>query len=125
MSIYDEDFMEVDSNIEKLTIDESSDKRITVFGKLPKVNIPTAHGRHYNPDFGYVIESKEGKELYFVVESKGYDKFDDISTKEKLQIKSAEAFFKKLREMGVNVEYQTKLNSPDLSQIISDILKDK
>lgn len=124
LSIYDEDFMEVDSNIEKLTIDESSDKRITVFGKLPKVNIPTAHGRHYNPDFGYVIESKEGKELYFVVESKGYDKFDDISTKEKLQIKSAEAFFKKLREMGVNVEYQTKLNSPDLSQLISDILKD-
>ena len=124
LSIYDEDFMEVDSNIEKLTIDESSDKRITVFGKLPKVNIPTAHGRHYNPDFGYVIESKEGKELYFVVESKGYDKFDDISTKEKLQIKSAEAFFRKLREMGVNVEYQTKLNSPDLSQLISDILKD-
>ena len=125
LSIYDEDFMEVDSNIEKLTIDESSDKRITVFGKLPKVNIPTAHGRYYNPDFGYVIESKEGKELYFVVESKGYDKFDDISTKEKLQIKSAEAFFKKLREMGVNVEYQTKLNSPDLSQLISEILKDK
>ena len=125
LSIYDEDFMEVDSGAEKIAIDESSDKRITVFGKLPKVNIPTAHGRHYNPDFGYVIESKEGKELYFVVESKGYDKFDDISTKEKLQIKSAEAFFKKLREMGVNVEYQTKLNSPDLSQLISDILKDK
>ncbi|MDX4071637.1 DEAD/DEAH box helicase family protein [Aliarcobacter skirrowii] len=123
LSIYDEDFMEVDSGAEKDTIDESSDKRITVFGKLPKVNIPTAHGRHYNPDFGYVIETKEGKELYFIVESKGYDKFDDISTKEKLQIKSAEAFFKKLREMGVNVEYQTKLNSPDLSQIISDILK--
>ena len=125
LSIYDEDFMEVDSNIEKLTIDESSDKRITVFGKLPKVNIPTAHGRHYNPDFGYVIEIGNGKELYFVVETKGYDKFDDISTKEKLQIKSAEAFFKKLREMGVNVEYQTKLNSPDLSQLISEILKDK
>ena len=125
LSIYDEDFMEVDSGAEKIAIDESSDKRITVFGKLPKVNIPTAHGRHYNPDFGYVIEIGNGKELYFVVETKGYDKFDDISTKEKLQIKSAEAFFKKLREMGVNVEYQTKLNSPDLSQLISDILKDK
>ncbi|MCT7597260.1 restriction endonuclease [Aliarcobacter butzleri] len=125
LSIYDEDFMEVDSGAEKIAIDESSDKRITVFGKLPKVNIPTAHGRHYNPDFGYVIEIGNGKELYFVVETKGYDKFDDISTKEKLQIKSAEAFFKKLREMGVNVEYQTKLNSPDLSQLISEILKDK
>lgn len=123
LSIYDEDFMEVDSNIEKLTIDESSDKRITVFGKLPKVNIPTAHGRHYNPDFGYVIETSSGKELYFVVEAKGYDKFEDISTKEKLQIKSAEAFFKKLQEKGVNVHYKTKLNSPDLSQLIKDITK--
>lgn len=122
-SIYEADFMEVDSNIEKLTIDESDDKRITVFGKLPKVNIPTAHGRHYNPDFGFVIDSKDGKELYFVVEAKGYDKFDDISTKEKLQIKSAEAFFKKLSEIGVNVKYETKLNSSELSQLISDILK--
>jgi len=122
-SIYNEDFMEVDSTIEKLTIDESSDKRITVFGKLPKVNIPTAHGRNYNPDFGYVIESKDDKELYFVVETKGYEKFDDISTKEKLQIKSAEAFFKELRNSGVNVQYKTKLNNPELSQLISDILK--
>lgn len=122
-SIYDEDFIEVDSNIEKFTIDESSDKRITVFGKLPKVNIPTAHGRHYNPDFGYVIESNDGKELYFVVESKGYDKFDDISTKEKLQIRSAEAFFKKLREIGVNIHYRKKLNSDELSQMITEILK--
>ncbi|OCL82679.1 hypothetical protein AAX27_02216 [Aliarcobacter thereius] len=122
-SIYDEDFMEVDSKIEKTTIDESTHKQIIVFGKLPKVNIPTAHGRHYNPDFGYVIETDDKKELYFVVETKGYDTFSEISDKEKLQIKSAEAFFKKLREMGVNVEYQTKLNSPGLSQIISDILK--
>jgi type III restriction enzyme len=123
LSIYNEDFMEVDSTIEKTTIDESSDKRITVFGKLPKVNIPTAHGRNYNPDFGYVIESKNEKELYFVVETKGYEKFDDISTKEKLQIKSAEAFFKKLQEKGVNVEYKTKINGDELSQMISDILK--
>lgn len=122
-SIYDENFMEVDSNIEKLTIDESYDKKITVFGKLPKVNIPTAHGRNYNPDFGYVVESKDDKELYFVVETKGYDNKDDISTKEKLQIASAEAFFQKLQEKGVNVHYETKLNSPDLSQMISDILK--
>lgn len=123
LSIYDEDFMEVDSNIEKTTIDESSDKKITVFGKLPKVNIPTAHGRNYNPDFGYVIESETDKELYFVVETKGYDTYEEIGDKEKLQIESAKAFFKKLQEKGVNVRYETKLNSPDLSQLISDILK--
>ncbi|MDQ1325807.1 MAG: type restriction enzyme [Campylobacterota bacterium] len=122
-SIYDEDFMEVDSELEKKTIDESDDKRITVFGKLPRVNIPTAHGRSYNPDFGYAIETNDKKELYFIVETKGHDKFEDISIKEKLQIKSAEAFFRKLKEKGVNVHYKTKLNSPELSQLISDILK--
>lgn len=124
-SIYNEAFMEVDSNIEKLTINESDDKKITVFAKLPKVNIPTAHGRRYNPDFGYVIEQNDKKELYFIVETKGYDTFDEISTKEKLQIKSAEAFFKQLKEKGINVQYRTKLNSPELSQMISDVLKEK
>jgi len=121
-SIYDEDFMEVDSTIEKLTIDESDDKRITVFGKLPKVNIPTAHGRNYNPDFGYVIEDAGKKELYFVVETKGYDSFEEIGKREQLQIRSAEAFFLKLREKGINVTYRTKLNSPEFSQMISEIL---
>ncbi len=121
-SIYDESFMEVDSNIEKLTIDESDDKKIIVFAKLPKIHIPTAHGRTYNPDFGYVIEQNNKKELYFIVETKGYDTFDEISTKEKLQIKSAEAFFKQLKENGVDVEYRTKLNSPELSQMISEII---
>jgi type III restriction enzyme len=124
-SIYDEDFMEVDSVIEKTTIDESDDKRIVVFAKLPRVNIPTAHGRTYNPDFGYVIEDKDKKELYFVAETKGYDAFNEISDKEKLKIKSAEAFFKKLKEKGINVTYKTKLNSPELSQMINDILKER
>ena len=61
--------------------------------------------------------------MYFIVETKGYDNFDEISTKEKIQIKSAEAFFKQLKDQGVNVEYRTKLNSPELSQMISDIQK--
>ncbi|MDD2906152.1 MAG: DEAD/DEAH box helicase family protein [Sulfurimonas sp.] len=124
-SIYDEDFMEVDSELEKTIIDESDDKRITVFGKLPRVNIPTAHGRNYNPDFGYVIETAEKKELYFVVEAKGYDTFEEISDSEKLKIKSAEAFFAALQNKGFNVKYETKLNTPTLSRLISDILKEQ
>ncbi|MDD3061108.1 MAG: DEAD/DEAH box helicase, partial [Sulfurimonas sp.] len=124
-SIYDEDFMEVDSELEKTTIDESDDNRITVFGKLPRVNIPTAHGRNYNPDFGYVIEANDKKELYFVVEAKGYDTFEEISDSEKLKIKSAEAFFAALQNKGLNVKYETKLNTPTLSRLISDILKEQ
>ena len=124
-SIYDEDFMEIDSEIEGVTIEESDDTRVVVFGKLPRVNIPTAHGRSYNPDFGYVIEEDGAKELYFIVETKGYDTFDAIGKKEQLKIKSAEAFFKALQEKGINVRYETKLNSPTLSHMISDILKAK
>lgn len=54
---------------------------------------------------------------------RGYDKYDDISTKEKLQINSAEAFFKKLLEKGVNIRYEKKLNGDELSQMITEILK--
>ncbi|MEA1953268.1 MAG: DEAD/DEAH box helicase family protein [Campylobacterota bacterium] len=122
-SVYDEKFMEVDSNIESLTIDESTHKKITVFAKLPKVNIPTAHGKSYNPDFGYVIEQDDKKELYFIVETKGYDDFNEIGTTEKLKIASAEAFFNELKSQGINVEYQTKLNNQELSTMIGGIIK--
>jgi len=122
-SIYDEDFMEVDSELEKTIIDESDDKRIIVFGKLPRVNIPTAHGRNYNPDFGYVIEDNEKKELYLVVETKGVDTEIELRYKEKLQIESAKAFFKALQNKGFNVKYETKLNSSQLSTMISEIIR--
>ncbi|MFK5976952.1 MAG: DEAD/DEAH box helicase family protein [Sulfurovum sp.] len=122
-TVYDEKFMEVDSEIEKETIDESNHKKITVFAKLPKVNIPTAHGKSYNPDFGYVIEEDDKKELYLIVETKGYDDLSEIKTTEKLKIKSAEAFFKQLKKQGVNVEYKTKINKEKLSQMISSIVK--
>lgn len=46
-----------------------------------------------------------------------------LAKKEQLQIKSAEKFFKKLKEKGVNIEYKTKLNSPELSQLIGDVLE--
>jgi type III restriction enzyme len=121
--IYDEKFMEVDSQIERSTIDESTHKKITVFAKLPKVNIPTAHGKSYNPDFAYVVEQDDKKELYFIVETKGYDDFNEIGITEKLKIASAKAFFKELKKQGVNVEYKTKINSPELSTMISGILK--
>jgi type III restriction enzyme len=123
-SIYNENFMEIDSEIEKMTIDESSVKSITVFGKLPKVSIPTPHGKNYSPDFGYVIEGKNEKELYLVVETKGYDSISDIDMKEQLKIKSAEKFFEQLKqEKGIEVLFKTKINKDELSGIITEIRK--
>ena len=123
-SIYDENFMEVDSEIEKTTIDESSVKSITVFGKLPKVSIPTPHGKSYSPDFGYVIECQNAHELYLVVETKGYDSVSDIDIKEQLKIKSAEKFFEQLKVLkGIDIHFKTKINSDELILMIDKIRK--
>lgn len=95
-------------------------KNITVFGKLPKVSIPTPHGKSYSLDFGYVIDDGNNSELYLVVETKGYDSFSEIGKTEQLKIKSAEKFFEQLKVLkGVDISFQTKINSDELSQIIS------
>lgn len=124
-SLYDEAFMPVDSQIERATVDESNQTRVTVFAKLPKIDIPTPAGK-YNPDFGYAI-AQDGKAqaLYLVVETKGYDSRSDIPVKEKWKIDSAKQFFKalqdlpELKEKGVQIRYQTKINGESLAQLIS------
>ncbi len=56
-----ENFMQVESEIEKDTIEESNDTKIIVFGKLPKVKIPVGLNQTYSPDFGYVVENNDKK----------------------------------------------------------------
>ena len=124
-SLYVDAFMPVDSKIERDTVDDSSDAQITVFAKLPKINIPTPAG-NYNPDFGYVL-ARDGKAeaLYLVVETKGYDNYGDIPSKERWKIDSAKQFFKALQDLpalkssGVQVKFQTKINGESLAQLIS------
>ncbi len=65
-----ENFMQVDSEIEKDTIEESNDTKIIVFGKLPRVKIPVGLNQTYSPDFGYVVENND-KKVLLVVETKG------------------------------------------------------
>ncbi|MEN9373492.1 MAG: hypothetical protein RIR79_1044 [Pseudomonadota bacterium] len=126
-SLFDEPIMPVDSQIERDTVNESARHNITVFAKLPKVDIPTPVGK-YNPDFAYVIDNKIdnkiNKELYLVVETKGYDNFADIPEKERLKIDSAKRFFQSLREAGIPVQFQTKLNRDQLLEIIQSISKE-
>ena len=126
-SLYQDAFMPVDSKIERSTVDESNQARITVFAKLPKINIPTPAGK-YNPDFGYAIhQDGAAQALYLVVETKGYDNRADIPTKEKWKMDSAKQFFEALRELpalkdiGVQIHYQTKINGESLAQLISSI----
>ncbi|GBU14654.1 DEAD/DEAH box helicase [Polaromonas sp.] len=120
-SLYDDKFMPVDSQIERDTVDESSQVAVTVFAKLPKINIPTPVG-NYNPDFGYVVERQGAAQaLYLVVETKGYDNPAEIPTKEQWKMQSAEQFFKALQTQGLPVHYRRKINSDTLAQLIASI----
>ncbi|WRD41569.1 type III restriction-modification system endonuclease [Helicobacter pylori] len=119
-----ENFMQVESEIEKDTIEESNDTKIIVFGKLPKVKIPIGLNQTYSPDFGYVVENND-KKVLLVVETKGVDKKSELRPEEERKISTAKKFFEALKKQGVNIEYQTKLNDDQLSALINEVLNRK
>ncbi len=119
-----ENFMQVESEIEKDTIEESNDTKIIVFGKLPRVKIPVGLNQTYSPDFGYVVENND-KKVLLVVETKGVDKKSELRPEEERKISTAKKFFEALKKQGVNIEYQTKLSNDQLSALINEVLKRK
>ncbi|WQT16258.1 type III restriction-modification system endonuclease [Helicobacter pylori] len=119
-----ENFMQVDSEIEKDTIEESNDTKIIVFGKLPRVKIPIGLNQTYSPDFGYVVENND-KKVLLVVETKGVDKKSELREEEKRKISTAKKFFEALKKQGVNIEYKTKLSNDQLSALINEVLNRK
>ncbi|MCQ2822604.1 type III restriction-modification system endonuclease [Helicobacter pylori] len=119
-----ENFMQVDSEIEKDTIEESNDTKIIVFGKLPRVKIPIGLNQTYSPDFGYVVENND-KKVLLVVETKGVDKKSELRPEEERKISTAKKFFEALKKQGVNIEYKTKLNNDQLSALINEVLNRK
>ncbi|WQW30905.1 type III restriction-modification system endonuclease [Helicobacter pylori] len=119
-----ENFMQVDSEIEKDTIEESNDTKIIVFGKLPRVKIPVGLNQTYSPDFGYVVENND-KKVLLVVETKGVDKKGELRPEEERKISTAKKFFEALKKQGVNIEYETKLSDDQLSALINEVLNRK
>ncbi|MCQ2814619.1 type III restriction-modification system endonuclease [Helicobacter pylori] len=119
-----ENFMQVDSEIEKDTIEESNDTKIIVFGKLPRVKIPIGLNQTYSPDFGYVVENND-KKVLLVVETKGVDKKSELRPEEERKISTAKKFFEALKKQGVNIEYETKMRKEQLSTLINEVLNRK
>ncbi|TPH99084.1 type III restriction-modification system endonuclease [Helicobacter pylori] len=119
-----ENFIQVESEIEKDTIEESNDTKIIVFGKLPRVKIPIGLNQTYSPDFGYVVENND-KKVLLVVETKGVDKKSELRPEEERKISTAKKFFEALKKQGVNIEYKTKLNNNQLSALINEVLNRK
>ncbi|NHB49188.1 DEAD/DEAH box helicase [Helicobacter pylori] len=119
-----ENFMQVESEIEKNTIEESNDTKIIVFGKLPRVKIPIGLNQTYSPDFGYVVENND-KKVLLVVETKGVENESELREEEKRKISTAKKFFEALKKQGVNIEYKTKLSNDQLSALINEVLNRK
>ncbi|WQY52417.1 type III restriction-modification system endonuclease [Helicobacter pylori] len=119
-----ENFMQVDSEIEKDTIEESNDTKIIVFGKLPRVKIPVGLNQTYSPDFGYVVENND-KKVLLVVETKGVENESELRDEEKRKISTAKKFFEALKKQGVNIEYKTKMKKDQLSALINEVLNRK
>ncbi|MGL2833224.1 DEAD/DEAH box helicase family protein [Helicobacter pylori] len=119
-----ENFMQVHSEIEKNTIEESNDTKIIVFGKLPKVKIPIGLNQTYSPDFGYVVENND-KKVLLVVETKGVEHENELRDEEKRKISTAKKFFEALKKQGVNIEYKTKMRKDQLSALINEVLNRK
>ncbi|GAA9896896.1 type III restriction-modification system endonuclease [Helicobacter pylori] len=119
-----ENFMQVDSEIEKDTIEESNDTKIIVFGKLPRVKIPIGLNQTYSPDFGYVVENND-KKVLLVVETKGVENESELRDEERRKISTAKKFFEALKKQGVNIEYKTKMKKDQLSALINEVLNRK
>ncbi|WP_120987943.1 type III restriction-modification system endonuclease [Helicobacter pylori] len=119
-----ENFMKVESEIEKDTIEESNDTKIIVFGKLPRVKIPVGLNQTYSPDFGYVVENND-KKVLLVVETKGVDKKSELRPEEERKISTAKKFFEALKKQGVNIEYKTKMKKDQLSALVNEVLNRK
>ncbi len=119
-----ENFMQVDSEIEKDTIEESNDTKIIVFGKLPRVKIPIGLNQTYSPDFGYVVENND-KKVLLVVETKEVENESELREEEKRKISTAKKFFETLKKQGVNIEYETKMEKNQLSALINEVLNRK
>ncbi|MGL2791445.1 DEAD/DEAH box helicase family protein [Helicobacter pylori] len=119
-----ENFMQVESEIEKNTIEESNDTKIIVFGKLPRVKIPVGLNQTYSPDFGYVVENND-KKVLLVVETKGVEHENELRDEEKRKISTAKKFFEALKKQGVNIEYKTKMKKDQLNALINEVLNRK
>ncbi|GAA9266844.1 type III restriction-modification system endonuclease [Helicobacter pylori] len=119
-----ENFMQVESEIEKDTIEESNDTKIIVFGKLPRVKIPIGLNQTYSPDFGYVVENND-KKVLLVVETKGVEHESELREEEKRKISTAKKFFEALKKQGMNIEYKTKIKKDQLSALINEVLNRK
>lgn len=120
--IYDS---KIEEEVSKEDEEKVDGKRIKVFAKLPKFKIPTPY-KSYEPDFAYLLEDENGAKIFFVCETKGYDKYSDIPADEQRKIDYGKKFFESLQSnrKDIKVIFTTRINKQDLLTTLQNALKD-
>lgn len=93
---------------EKNLLTRSYDSSVVSFGKLPKkaIQVPKFIGGSTTPDFVYVVEREDKKEVYLLVETKAEGSGKRISDQQILEIQKQ--FFESLQNHGIAYTEATK-----------------
>ncbi len=124
--IYDS---KIEEEVSKESVQKVGDRSIEVFAKLPKFKIPTPY-KNYEPDFAYLLKDNKGAKIFFVCETKGYEKESDIPQNEKRKIEYAKIFFETLSQnlkkakKEIRVVFATRINKQDLLNTLKNALKE-
>ncbi len=124
--IYDS---KIEEEVSKESVQKVEGRSIEVFAKLPKFKIPTPY-KDYEPDFAYLLKDNKGAKIFFVCETKGYEKESDIPQNEKRKIEYAKIFFETLSEnlknakKEIRVVFATRINKQDLLNTLKNALKE-
>ena len=119
-----EDVIEYDSDFELDIVEQDPDiDSIEIFGKLPRLKIKTPLG-DYNPDFCYAIKGTQGKQIFLVVEAKGYKTYAEVSEKEKAKIDFAKKYFEALsqhyQDQPIKISFKERINKTQLAALIKE-----
>lgn len=119
-----EEVIEYDSDFELEIVEQDPDiDSIEIFGKLPRLKIKTPLGE-YNPDFCYVIKSRDSKKVFLVVEAKGYKTESAIPDDEKAKIDFAKKYFEALSESykdkNIKILFKERINKTQLASLIKE-----
>ncbi len=94
-----------DSDVEREFAEKlNANENVKVFAKLPGwFKIPTPLGT-YNPDWAIVVERDGQKRLFFVVETKGTNLFDELPPPQQAKIRCGKAHFAALSGEGIRFQ---------------------
>ena len=112
-----------DSDIEHENVANNQIEGVIVFTKIPRnsIKIPVAGGGTYSPDFAYIVKTKSGEILNFVIEAKGTDGAEDLRKSEERKIKHAEKLFAEISK-EIKVAFKTQFEGDRIAELIGQYI---